>query len=71
MLHEAITGTVAGLRDCGSLVLVFLDAEDGRVIPVPMDHRAFGRFVGDKACGAAGLIGRSVRFDGGLLTFLD
>jgi hypothetical protein len=32
------TGTIACLRDCGSLVLVFLDAEDGRVITMPMDH---------------------------------
>ena len=67
---ETITGTVAGLRDCGGLVLVFLDAEDGRVIPVPIDNRAFRHLLEGEACGPDELIGRSVSFDGDL-TFLD
>ena len=70
MPHETITGTVAGLRVCGSLVLVFLDADDGRVIPVLIDHRAFQRLLEGEACGPDELIGRSVSFDGDL-TFLD
>ena len=70
MLHETITGTIAGLRDCGTLVLVFLDAEDGRVIPVPMDHRAFRHLLEGQACEPDALIGRSVSFNGDL-TFLD
>ena len=45
MLHGTITGTIAGLRDYGSLVLVFLDAEDGRVIPVPMDQSGVPAFA--------------------------
>ena len=71
MLHETITGTIAGLRDCGTLVLVFLDAEDGRVILVPMDLRAFRHLLESKACEPHELIGRSVSFDGDLVAFLD
>jgi hypothetical protein len=71
MLHETITGTIAGLRDCGSLVLVFLDTEDGRVIPVPMDHRAFRHLLDGEACEPDALIGRSVSFHEDLLAFLD
>jgi hypothetical protein len=50
MPHDAITGTIAAVRDCGGLVLIFLDAEDGRVFPVPMDHRAFLRLLESEAC---------------------
>jgi hypothetical protein len=71
MPHDTITGTVAGLRDCGSLVLVFLDTEDGRVIPVPIERRAFGHLLEGEACGPDELIGRSVSYDGDLVTILD
>jgi hypothetical protein len=71
MPDDTITGTIAGLRDCGSLVLVFLDAGDGQVIPVPMDHRAFWHMVEARACPPDELIGRSVSYDGDLVTFLD
>ena len=70
MLHKTITGTIAGLRDYRSLVLVFLDADDGWVIPVPMDHRAFQHLLEGEACGPDELIGRSVPFNGDL-TLLD
>ena len=67
---ETITGTVAGLREYGGLVLVFLDADDGRVIPVPIERRAFGHLLEGEGCGPAELVGRSVCYDGDL-TFLD
>jgi hypothetical protein len=67
---ETITGTVAGMREYGTLVLVFLDAEDGRVIPVLIDHRAFQHLLEGESCGPDELVGRSVSFDGDL-TFLD
>ena len=70
MPHETITGTVAGLRDCGSLDLVFHDAEDGWVVPVPIERRAFGHRLEGEGCGPDELIGRSVSYDGDL-TFLD
>jgi hypothetical protein len=65
------TGTIAGLRDCGTLVLVFLDAEDGRVMPVPMERRAFRHLLEGEACEPGELIGRTVSFDGDLVAFLD
>ena len=60
MPHDTITGTVAGLRDCGGLVLVFLDADDGRVVPVPIERRAIGHLLEAEECGPAELLGRSV-----------
>jgi hypothetical protein len=71
MPHETITGTIAGLRDYGSLVLVFLDTEDGRVILLPIERRACGHLLEGEGCGRGELIGRSVSYDGDLVTFLD
>jgi hypothetical protein len=65
------TGTIADLRDYGTLILVFLDADDGRVIPVPMESRAFRHLLEGEACEPDELIGRNVSFDGDLVTFLD
>jgi hypothetical protein len=66
-----VAGTIAGLRDYSSLVLLFLDTEDGRVIPVPMELRAFQHLLEGEACRPDELIGRCVSYDGDLVTFLD
>lgn len=55
-----LTGTVIGVRDCGTLVILFLDSGDGRVIPVPVDPTAFGQLFQREAFSLDGLIGRSV-----------
>jgi hypothetical protein len=65
------TGTIAGVRDYGTLVLVVLDAGEGRVIPVPMESRAFWHLLEGEACEPGDLIGRTVSFDGDLVAFLD
>ena len=65
------TGTIADLRDYGTLVLVFLDSEDGRVIPVPMCRRAFQHLLEGEACKPDELIGRTVSFEDDLVAFLD
>jgi hypothetical protein len=70
-LHDTITGTIAGLRDYGTLVLVVLDAEDGRVIPLPVKRRALGHLLEGEGGGSGELIGRSVSYDGDLVTFRD
>jgi hypothetical protein len=67
----AITGTILAVRDCGSLVLLFLDAEDGRTIPVPMDHRPFRWLLEGQRCSAGPLVGRRVCCEGDSLRFLD
>ena len=37
---NTITGTVIGVCNCGTLVVVYLE-DDGRVVPIPVEHRAF------------------------------
>jgi hypothetical protein len=59
-----ITGTVIGLRDCGILVVVYLDAEDGRTVPVVLHHRLFRQCLDDGNGDPSLVIGRRVRFDG-------
>ena len=71
MIAETITGTILGLRDCGSLVIVYLGTEEGRVIPITLDHRPFGWLLEGEGCAATELVGRSARYDGESLVFLD
>ena len=68
---QTITGTIADLREYGSIVLIFLDADDGRVVPVTMECRAFRHLLEGEGCRAAELVGRSVAYDGDLVVFLD
>jgi hypothetical protein len=59
------------VRDYGSIVVLFLDAEEGRVIPVVLEHRAFRHLLEGEACEPGDLIGRSVSYDGELVALLD
>lgn len=67
--NETITGKIIGIRDCGSLVLVFLGTDEGQVVPVSFDHRPFHWLLEGEQCSSVELIGRSVTFDGETLTF--
>ena len=69
--NETITGTIIGLRDCGTLIIILVDAGDGRTLPIPMCHRAFRHLLDGEACEPDALIGRTVSFDGDLVAFLD
>jgi hypothetical protein len=71
MPHDTITGTFAAVRDFGSLVLVFLDGGDGRLVPVPMDRRAFRHLIEAAACHPDELMGRGISFDGELVTLRE
>jgi hypothetical protein len=53
-------GKVIGVRDCGTLVILFLDAGDGRTVPLPLDHRAFRRLLESEGCSSPELVGRSL-----------
>ncbi len=64
MIVNAITGTVIGLRDCGILVIVYLDAEDGRTVPVVLNHCRFRQCLDDERGDPRLVIGRRVRYDG-------
>ncbi len=65
--NETIHSTIAGLRDCGTLVIVFLDSEEGRTLPVLLDHRSFRQLADGEACRPDDLIGRNVSYDGDLV----
>lgn len=61
---DNITGTVIGLRDCGILVIVYLDAEDERTVPVVLDHSRFQQCLDNENGDPSLVIGRRVRYDG-------
>jgi hypothetical protein len=61
---RTITGTVIGLREEGILVIVYLDVEDGRTLPVVLDRRLFRRCLDDENGGPSLVIGRRVRYEG-------
>ena len=71
MIAEPITGTILGLRDCGSLVIVYLVTEEGRVVPITFDQRPFGWLLEGEGCAAAELVGRCARYEGESLVLLD
>ena len=69
--NETITGAIIGIRDCGTVVLVFVGNEEGGVAPVQFDHRSFRSLLDGGGCGSVDLIGRSVSLDGGTMTICD
>jgi hypothetical protein len=69
--NETITGSVIAVRDCGSLVIVLLDTDDGRTIPIPLERRTFLWFLDGEDCQPDELIGRRIRFDGKGILVLD
>ncbi len=64
--HQPITGSIQAVRDCGTLLLVFLDADEGRAVPLPLGHRAFHWLLErpDE------LVGRRISYDGDRIRFL-
>ena len=68
---EPITGTIIGVRDCGAIVIVFLNAEEGRVLPVVCGQRIFSDLLQAEGCGPDKVMGRSVSYDGESLVFVE
>lgn len=66
-----ITGTILGVREYGTLVVLYLDADDGRTIPLPLEQRPFYGLLENEGCSANELVGRSVCCDGDSILFLD
>lgn len=65
-------GIISSVENHGSIVIIWLDLEDGRSQPVYMDHRAFGWLVeGEGINDVRDLEGRSVNYDGNVIEFLD
>jgi len=65
------TGSIIGVRDCGTVVLVILNTDDERPLPVPMDHRAFRWLLEGEDCRPGELVGRRISYDGNQILFLD
>lgn len=64
------TGEIFNFEDHGSIVLVFLLADDDkRVILIPFDHRPFRWLCVGEECEASDLIGRRVSYDGETISF--
>jgi hypothetical protein len=71
MTDHPVTGSILAMRECVSLILVYLSTDDGRTVPIPMDHRAFGWLLESEGCKPDKLVGRRVRCEGNRLLFLD
>ena len=67
-----MNGTISSVENHGSIVILWLDLEDGGSEPVYLDHRAFGWLVeGEGIESPDDLIGRPVFFNGETIEFLD
>jgi hypothetical protein len=71
MTDDPVTGSILAVRECVSLVLVYLSTDDGRTVPVPMEHRAFGWLLEAEGCKAQQLVGRRVCYNCNGLQFFD
>lgn len=58
-----VAGTVLGVRDCGTVVIVFLESEDGRTLPLVFDHRSFKHMLEGENCNSIELVGRTITCD--------
>jgi hypothetical protein len=67
-----MNGTISGIEDHGSIVILWLDLDDGRTRPVYFDRRPFAWMLeGEAAESPDDLIGREVCFNGDVIEFLD
>ena len=67
-----MNGTISSVEGHGSIVIVWLDLEDGGSEPVYMDHRPFGWMVeGEGVECLEDLIDRPVSYNGEAIEFLD
>jgi hypothetical protein len=64
------TGTALGVPDCGSLVILFLLTDEGRLVPVPLGRWSFRWLLGWEGCGVGELVGSRVRCGGGRIVSL-
>lgn len=72
MAQTKITaGEIYDVQDHGSIVLVFLLADNHQVILIPFDHRPFSWLLEGEGCTANDLIGRQASYDGETITMLN
>lgn len=67
-----MNGTISSIEGHGSIVIIWIDPEDGEMRPAYMDHRAFGWLVEGEGIETIGdLIGRPVSYSGEAIELLD
>lgn len=67
-----MNGVISSVENHGSIIIVWLDLEDGGSQSVYMDHRPFSWLLEGEGAEAVGdLIGRPVYFNAGAIEFLD
>jgi hypothetical protein len=66
---DQTTGTITGVVNHGTIVVVLLTTDDDGIVPVHFDHRPFHWLLEAEQCTHDQLIGRSAFFDGGVLSF--
>lgn len=64
-------GTISSVENHGSIVVVWIDLEDGTTEPVYFEARPFGWLLDGEGCGPDDLISRPVCCDGETIEFLD
>jgi len=69
--NQPVTGAIIGVRDCGTLVVVFLTTDDERTVPVVLEWRAFRWLLEGEDCRPDELVGRRISYDGNRILFLD
>ncbi len=69
--NQPIIGSILAVRDYGTLVVIFLNMEDGRTAPIPLDKRAFGSLLEGEGSQPDELVGRRISYDGEQILFLD
>lgn len=66
-----ITGTVARIDNCGSIVVISLLTKRRAQFPVYFEHRMFQHLLDGEGCSADDLIGRRASLTDDTLVFLD
>jgi hypothetical protein len=64
-------GTIVGIEDCGTIVIVRLRTAKGWATPAFFDHRQFTHMVEAEGGAAEDLIGREAMYDGSNFTLVD
>ena len=62
--NQPVTGAIIGVRDCGTLVVIFLTTDDEGTVPVVLERRAFQWLLEGDDCRPDELVGRRISYDG-------
>jgi hypothetical protein len=52
--------TIIGVREYGSLIVVYLATDEGRTLIVPLDEVSFRQLLASEGCSPAELVGRRI-----------